>query len=166
MPTPYVTWDEVANDVQGEDRLKEILLPRIEDADSHPFFDQKLAAAMRYADVAMENGGLETPPPEPYDPLFKRAVSGILVGFLTEGSSKREGFEQGLWESGVAYFAKVEEGTASVLGAEDESPAASSLLLGFSADRSNVFDYDDPESEISGVFAPLGHRSSRFGWRR
>lgn len=162
---PYVTWEEVAADVQGEDRLKAMLLPRIEDADEHPFFDQKLAAASRYADVAMERAGLATPAEPPYDPLFKRAVSGILVGMLTEGSSKREPFEQTLWESGVAYFEQVEAGDTSVLGAEAEpTTAAQSLLLGPNGERANIFDYESGHAEIEDVFSPLG--SSRFGWRR
>jgi hypothetical protein len=161
----YLTWDEVAEAVQGEERLQSMLLPRIETEDDHPFFDQQLAVAQRRADVELEQAGYEVPLDSVTDPLLKNAIIGLLVGLLTEASSGREPFMDALYKAALEYFKRLGKGTITVLGAEvDDTPETESLMLGTTPDRP-VFDYSGgADAEILHVLAPLG--SGRAGWRR
>jgi len=162
----YGSWDEVAEAVQGEQRLKDMLLPRIETAEDHPFFDQQAAVADRRADVELEQAGYETPLADASDPLFKNAWIGLLVGLLTEGSSNREPFEDALHKSALDYFKRLGKGTVTVLGADvDETPVNSSLMIGSNANANPTFDYESGDAEILGVFSGLGAGPGR-GWRR
>mgnify|MGYP003423069955 CR=1 FL=1 len=161
----YVTWAEVAEAVQGEQRLKDILIPRVETAESHPFFDQQLAVAQRRADVELEQAGYDTPLASVDDPLLKNAIIGLLVGLLTESSSSREAFMDALHESALAYFKRLGKGTITVLGADpDATPTAESLMVESHA-TAGAFDFETGDAEILGVFAGLGADPSR-GWRR
>lgn len=164
---PYTTWEEVAEAVQGEQRLKDMLLPRVETAEEHPYFDQQLAIASRRADVALEVAGFTTPLASVTDPLLKNAIIGYLIGILTQSSSSREPFEQALFAAAEAYFAKMEKGGVTVLGVvEDEDSTEAALTMGGNFERESVFDFTQADAEILGVFASLGRGSFRGSWRR
>ncbi len=159
MADPYVSWEEVADAVQGEDRLLELLAGH--DDDPEGWFDHQLAVVQRFTDVALEKAGYVTPMTSITDTLLRHAIIGKLVGLITESSSSREPFIDDLVKGADLYFKELKKGDASVLGAVADTPAADSLIISNMAEPAI---FDGPDSEASHVFAPLG----RFygGWRR
>lgn len=164
---PYVTWDEVADAVQGEERLIELLAPHADTAESHPWFDHQLRVAQRATDVDLERAGFVVPLVTVDDPLLAHAIIGRLVGLLTEASSSREPFIDALVKGAEAYFKQLREEGTSVLGGEVAAEAASSaLMIGSNPNPRPIFDYEAGMSEAENVFADLGPGPSRWGWRR
>lgn len=163
MP-PYVTWAQTAEIVKGEKRLKEILLPKTETADVHPFFDKMVATASRIIDAALEKAGYSTPLDEITDLALQNAAVGIVVGLITEANDTRAPWMDALYKSGMAYLFRVEKGTP-VKGADEDATATMDLVLSNGSDAA-VFDGADADAEIHGVFADLGSgpRALRRGW--
>lgn len=157
---PYASWAQVAEVVKGERRLKDLLLPKTETAEAHPFFDQRSAVAARVVDASLTKAGYETPLDSITDVALQNAYIGILVGLLTEGNSNREPWMDLLYRSGLAYLAKIEKGTP-VLGVTADSSSTIDLVL-FGAESSPVFDDADAYAEVHSVFANLGRRP--WGW--
>jgi hypothetical protein len=167
MGEPYVTWEEVAAAVQGEERLRDMLLPRIETASVHPYFDQQVAVAQRLADVDLELAGYVVPLTSITDTLLRHAIIGLVVGLLTESSSSREQWQIDLYNAGLAYFKKVREGAPVGGLTVDDTPSTASILVGAgNNDLAPIFDYEQPNAEVLSVFAGLGAGPDSAWWRR
>jgi hypothetical protein len=163
---PYVTWAEVAEEVQGEQRLKDMLLPRVETASVHPYFDQKLEVAEGLANSALRAAGYVTPLAAVTDALFRESLIGVLIGYLTNSSSSREQWEIDRHNAGLAYFKALAKGDYVVEGAETDTDVndSTSLILGGGSPEPAIFDYTEGTAETLSVFADLG-RGPGFGWR-
>lgn len=162
----YALWDEVAEAVQGEERLMSMLLPRVETSLSHPYFDQQSAIVSRRLDRALTKAGYVAPASGIADPLFKHAAIGMLVGLLTEASSSREQWEIDLYNAAVAYEKQLLAGDIDVVGAElSNATSDDALILGSGNNDAAIFDTDQPNAVALAVFAPLGP-GLRGSWRR
>jgi hypothetical protein len=162
---PYATWAKVADEM-SEPRLKDMLLPHVETADSHPYFDQKSEAVDGIANAALRKAGYVTPLAVVTDGLFRESYIGVLIGLLANTSSSREGWEVDRYNAGMVYFKALAKGEYTVEGAETDTDVddSTSLILGSGSPEPAIFDYTDGTAETLGVFADLG-RGPGYGWR-
>jgi hypothetical protein len=154
----YVDWDDVADAVGGESRLKKnVLSGKVETSEAHPFLATQITRATQYANSKMGKAGLETPLVEPLtDEVLKASIIGLVVGFATEGLSNREPWMEKMFTAAVEYFDELLAGDAEVIGAEESDASDTwSQIIGNTPDDP-VFDTSNPYSEVNRVFTNFG----------
>lgn len=160
---PYLSWEFIAQFVQGEKRLREdVLLGHGETAESHPFFDEKAAAADRFANKQFRKAGYDTPLDEIRDKDVKNALAGYYVGLFTETLSSREPWMETAYKTGKAYLESIGKGEITLDEAElSDEPTGTGRSESRLVDEP-VFDLTDPYAAAHGVFrelrAPRGRR--------
>lgn len=162
----YTTWERVAAKVEGEERLIDLLLPNVEDANDHPFFDDQLAAASGMLNNELARAGYEFPlvtvNGHLEDVTLENALIGVLIGLIKQTSSNREPWIDKYAEWGNRYIRQIGDGEIIVSGAEaDETEDTTGVIAGSFADTP-VFDTEDPYDGAGAVFSDL----SMFGYRR
>jgi hypothetical protein len=163
---PYTTWAEVADKVDGEKLLKALLIPQVETAEDHPYFDDQVAVADRLINVELERAGYIWPlPDEPLeDAALRRAAAGIVVGLISEGKSNRQPYMGELHKMGMKYITRIGDGEVKVLGAEVAGASDDDLFMGGSSVDEAVFDIGDPYAKAHDVFADLSMPTRRRTW--
>jgi hypothetical protein len=162
---PYTTWAEVADKVDGEKLLKALLLPQVETAEDHPYFDDQVTVADRLINVELERAGYVWPLGEPLeDAALRRAAAGIVVGLISEGKSNRQKYMEELYKAGMKYITRIGNSEVKVLGAEVAGASDGDLFMGGSSVDEPVFDIGDPYARAHDVFADLSMPTRRRTW--
>lgn len=157
---PYVTWLDVANEIGGVAKLKEILIGHAEDRSAdddepHPFFEQQVRRAEQYANKRLEKGGYTIPLALPItDELLRRAIIFTVIAFISDVSTQPDAGMQDLGKWGRDYLDNIGEGEESIDG-EGTTSAAERAVFANAHDVA-LFDYTDINSPVADVFASIG----------
>lgn len=162
----YASWSQVAEAVEGEDRLKK-LNPGLknETADAHPFFGKQMALVDQIIDASVAEGGYETPLDIPLaDARLQNAAIGIFVGEVTRSKSSREAWMDNMEKAGYAFLKAIAGGDLVLVGAEVdvEVDATDRGMIAISDAEPGIFDIGDPSASINSVLPPIG----RSPWGR
>lgn len=154
----YTTFAEVADKVGGVPRLVgDVMVGHADETEeSHPFFDSQAEVADREVDIALAQGGYETPLTTPLtDAKLKNAHLGVLLGLLSETSSSREEWMIDLEEAGREYLAQIAARQVTVVGGEVVAEEADGGIFG-QLDETPLFAIGDPYADVNSVYGNLG----------
>jgi hypothetical protein len=168
---PYVTYAEVAAELKGEARLKDLLEGHAEDLEAapneaHPYFDSQEALAARMIDAALNEAGYATPldAEAPIDPILKKVAAALLTDLLSKSQSNREPWIDAFATWGNEQLELIRSGQLLVIGAEESpEPFDDSEVEGTLADQP-LFDRLDLRSPVLSVFPPLGRPRNGSRW--
>lgn len=157
---PYVTYAYVAEQVDGEKRLRELLEGHPTDLAAtaegpRPFFDEQEANAEREVNNKLRRAGIVVPLTGTIDPIIQRATAAITVDLISQTDSNREPWidRWATWARG--YLDTIADGESDVLGAEETPiPFDDSEIEGTLLDAP-IFDSLDPRARVTSVFRML-----------
>lgn len=162
----YVTWAEVANAVEGEKRLINVVLAgRGDTAGAHPYFDSLVVTATQMVNAALDRGGYQYPLDEPLqDAILRNTIIGLIVGEATRSSSARESWMEKMEDAAKKHLEQI-EGGLTVLGAvpKDGTQVEAQIIASLRLDEP-VFDVDDPDARMHDVFSDLGPGPRTWRW--